>query len=144
MNLTNIANHLLWIKEQFELSVFGIVRVNCNPFIKTYGTNSVFIGIFQALYRTIDYSIVGWKNNYRNLFRIDSNGDLSLNARLSAPESIYRVCRIKGIDFQGRLLSKLFCFLSEKGCTIKGMNLVPRGSKFFPFRVHNFSKELGL
>ena len=32
-------------------------------------------------------------------------------------------------------MSKLFCFHSEKGSTPKGKNLLPNGSKFFPFRV---------
>ena len=35
-------------------------------------------------------------------------------------------------------LSKLFCLPSEKGSTLKGKNLLPIGSKFFPFRVDPF------
>ena len=58
------------------------------------------------------------------------------------------------IYFQGRLLLELFSLPSEKGCTLKGKNLLPRGAnsflleytplqklgrKFFPFREHPFS-----
>ena len=32
-------------------------------------------------------------------------------------------------------LSKWFCLLSEKGPILKGKNLLPVRSKFFPFRV---------
>ena len=31
-----------------------------------------------------------------------------------------------------------FCFPSEKWSTLKGKNLLPWGSKFFPFRVDHF------
>ena len=37
-------------------------------------------------------------------------------------------------------LSDLFCPPSEKGSTLKGKNLLPKGSKFFPFRVDPFSE----
>ena len=37
-------------------------------------------------------------------------------------------------------MSKLFCFPSEKGSTLKEKNLLPMGSKFFPIRVDLFSE----
>ena len=36
-------------------------------------------------------------------------------------------------------LRKLFLLPSEKGSALKGKNLLPTGSKFFPFRVDLFS-----
>ena len=33
---------------------------------------------------------------------------------------------------------KIFFFSSEKGSTLNGKNLLPHGSKFFPFRVDPF------
>ena len=35
--------------------------------------------------------------------------------------------------------SKLFSFPYGKGSALKGKNLLPKGSKFFPFRVDPFS-----
>ena len=37
-------------------------------------------------------------------------------------------------------LSKLFCRHSEKGSTLTEKNLLPKGSKIFPFRVYLFSE----
>ena len=37
---------------------------------------------------------------------------------------------------------KLVCLPSEKGSTLKRKNLLPLGSKFFPFRVDLFSERV--
>ena len=43
------------------------------------------------------------------------------------------------MTFKGDNSVKILLPLSEKGSTLKGKNLLPRWSKFFPFRVDSFS-----
>ena len=48
------------------------------------------------------------------------------------------------INFQGRFLSNFFASHLKKGSIQKGKNLLPKGSKFFPFRVNPFSEGIGV
>ena len=43
-----------------------------------------------------------------------------------------------------KLCQNSFCFPAGKGSSLKGKNLLPFGSRFFPFRVDSFQKGLGL
>ena len=59
---------------------------------------------------------------------------------VEADDEVNRALKGNGYTFMGDNCQNAFCLPSENGSYQKGKNLLPRGSKFFPFKVDPFSE----
>ena len=70
------------------------------------------------------------------------NYRINKRRNLSWIQETIRFLKGKRHTFKGDNSIKIILLPSEKGFTLKGKNLLPKGSKFFPFRVNPFSEGI--